>query len=149
MNKMWISTLMVALLAMAGTAQADDDRRGFPPGIQKQMDQGTMLAHGPQRKFIGSKWRSEHRYDRRYDRGGYRHKHRGHDGWKHGHRYDKGRHGGWHKPRYDRHRYKYDKRYHYRSGIRIELGFDDHIPPEYRVARIIRDTQAIIDYNRR
>ncbi|KRW81257.1 hypothetical protein [Marinobacter sp. P4B1] len=47
----------------------------------------------------------------------------------------------------DRHDH-YRNRDDYRNGYRTSYGYDDRLPPEHRVARIIRDTQAIIEQTR-
>ncbi|WP_297792637.1 hypothetical protein [uncultured Marinobacter sp.] len=125
MKRWLISTCIVGLLMATSPAMADHGH-GLPPGIQKQMERGKAMPPGLQKKFLSANYR-EHR----------KHHHKDHD---------------------YRDRYKYrDRRdyrggYHdrYRSGYRDSYqGYDDHIPTEHRVVRIIRDAQVLIDSNRR
>ena len=61
------------------------------------------------------------------------------------------------KARYkqDKHRQKQQQKYrskHWNNGDRYDYrssyGYDDRLPPEHRVARIIRDTQVLIGQSR-
>lgn len=141
MKRLLMSSLVVIALGFAGTAAADDYRGfGHPPGIQKQLDRGKALPPGHQKKFMKAHYRRDH-YDRH-----------------HKHRKDR------YRDRDDRHHYRHDRRdyrdkhrhyrdrhdrYRYRDGYRTNLRYDDHLPPEHRVARIIRDTHALIEQSRR
>lgn len=136
MKRFLISSTLIVALGFAGIAQADGYRgHGHPPGIQKQLDRGKALPPGHQKKML----RAEHRrsyYDRHHDN-------RYRDN-RHKHRYDRRDYGK--KAPY----YRYKPKYHdHRSGYRSSLGYNDRMPPEYRAARIIRDTQILIDQSRR
>lgn len=139
MKRWLISTCVVGLLMATSPAMADHGH-GLPPGIQKQMERSKAMPPGLQKKFLSAGYREHH-----YSRDHYRDKH-----WK--------KHRKHHHKDHDyRDRYKYrDRRdyrggYHdrYRSGYRDSYqGYDDHIPTEHRVVRIIRDAQVLIDSSR-
>lgn len=153
MKRLLISALMTAALGFAGHAAADDYRgHGYPPGIQKQLERGKPLPPGLQKKYMHADWRDRgDRHDRHYSRDHdrkywekrqkarykqekYREKQR-----------QKYREKYWSdRDRHDRYRYRDG----YRDGYRTSYGYDDRLPPEHRVARIIRDTQAIIEQTR-
>ena len=145
MKRLLISSLVVIALGFAGTAAADNYRgSGHPPGIQKQLDRGKALPPGHQKKFMKAHYRRDHHdrhhkhRDRRYRDSDHRHHHRYHS------RYDRRDYRDKHRNYRDRH-----DRYRYRDGYRTNLRYDDHLPPEHRVARIIRDTHALIEDSRR
>ena len=135
--KQWlISTCIVGLLMAASPVMAEHGR-GLPPGIQKQW--GTAMPPGLQKQFLSAGYREHHYREHRRD--------------KHWKKHSKHHH----KDRKYRDRYKYrDRRdyrggYHdrYRSGYRDTYqGYDDHIPTEHRVVRIIRDAQVLFDSSR-
>ncbi|WP_417532035.1 hypothetical protein [Marinobacter lipolyticus] len=139
MKRWLISTCIVGLLMAASPVMAEHGR-GLPPGIQKQMEWGTAMPPGLQKKFLSARYRDD-RYSREHHRDKHWKKHRKHH----------------HKDHYYKDRYKYrDRRdyhggYHdrYRSGYRDTYqGYDDHIPTEHRVVRIIRDAQVLFDSSR-
>ena len=141
MKRLLISSVLMVALGFAGIASADGYRgHGHPPGIQKQLERGKALPAGHQKKFLRSEWRQS-KYDHRYNKH-YRDKHQKfHYG-----RYD----------RKDKHRGKYRNSYHdrnrynrYRDGYRGTFNHHDRLAPEYRAARIIRDTQILIEQSRR
>lgn len=141
MKKLMISSLVVIALGFAGTAAADNYRgHGLPPGIQKQLDRGKALPPGHQKNLMRAHYRRDH-HERRHKHRDRRYRDRDH---RHYHRHDR------HDYR-DRHRHYRDRHdhYRYRDGYRTNLRYDDHLPPEHRVARIIRDTHALIEESRR
>lgn len=150
MKRLLISSTLIVSLGFAGLAQADGYcGHGHPPGIQKQLERGKALPPGHQKKYLRSEWRDrDHRGDRHYSRDHDRkywekrqkarykqEKYRQKQLRKYREKY---------RDRHDHYRYRDD----YRNGYRTSYGYDDRLPPEHRVARIIRDTQAIIEQTR-
>jgi len=150
MKRLLISSTLIVALGFAGLAQADGYRgHGHPPGIQKQLERGNALPPGHQKKYLRSEWRDrDHRSGRHYSRDHDRkywekrqkarykqEKYRQKQLRKYREKY---------RDRHDHYRYRDD----YRNGYRTSYGYDDRLPPEHRVARIIRDTQAIIEQTR-
>lgn len=138
MKRFLIGGCIVGLLMATSPVMADSRHgHGLPPGIQKQMERGKAVPPGHQKKLMSAKYR-DHGYSRDHRRDRHRDKHRKHH----------------HKKHEYRDRYKYrdhrDYRDRYRSGYHHTYrGYDDHLPTEHRVARIIRDTQVLIDASRR
>ncbi|TNE78160.1 MAG: hypothetical protein EP339_04525 [Gammaproteobacteria bacterium] len=145
MNKLLISSVAAIALGFAGVATADGYLGGgYPPGIQKRLDQGKGLPPGLKKKYLQAEYRRDHHHrhrdhdDRRWydrDRREYR------DGYRDGYRdrfRDKRRHDRY---RHDRDRYRYD--------YRASLGINDHLPPELRVVRILNDAHTLIEQSRR
>ncbi|MBW4934907.1 hypothetical protein [Marinobacter sp. F4206] len=155
MKRLLIGSCVATLLMTTAPAMADGYRDGgHPPGIQKQLDRGKAMPPGHQKKeFLKAHYRRDH-HDRgrrhkdkhqrkyhkrdrdhysRYDRG---HHHRDRHSYRHPHK----RHH--HKPR------RHDRR-HYHREYRVHIGFDGHVPPEYRVARIIHNTRELIEPSHR
>ncbi len=151
MKRLLISSVMIVALGFASLAQADGYRgQGHPPGIQKQLERGKVMPPGHEKKYLRSEWRDhDHRGDRHYSRS--------HDRkyWEKRQkaRYKQEKYREKQNRKYrDKHRDRQDHyRYHddYRNGYRASYGYDDRLPPEHRVARIIRDTQVLIDQSRR
>lgn len=142
MKRILISGVLMAALGFAGVAQADGYRgEGYPPGIQKQLERGKALPPGQQKKFLRSEWRD--RDDRHY---GKKHRHDHRD--RHEYR-DRDHHRDRNAYR-DRNSYRDRKdHHHYRDGYRAYFSHNDRLAPEHRVARIIRDTQILLDHSRR
>lgn len=144
MKRLLICSLMVIALGFAGTASAEGYRgQGLPPGIQKQLDRGKALPPGHQKKLMQAHYRRDH-HERRHEYRDRRYRDRDH---RHYHRHDRRDYRDYR----DRHRHYRDRHdhYRYRDGYRTHLRYDDHLPPEHRVARIIRDTHALIEESRR
>lgn len=147
MKRFLIGSCIVGFLAASAPAFADSYyKHRTPPGIQIVVERGHALPPGHQKKYLAAKYRDGHHY---HDHHGKRYGHK-----KHGYR-DHKHHGHSHHS----HKYRYKDEYHYRdrghSRYRDDYrhkpyyGYRDHIPTEHRVARIIRDTQALIDESRR
>lgn len=142
MKRLLISSMMVIALGFAGSAAADDYRGfGHPPGIQKQLDRGKALPPGLQKEFMQAHYRRDH-YERHYKHRDRRYRDR--DDRHHHRRHDRRDYRDKHRHYQDRHDH-----YRYRDGYHTNLRYDDHLPPEHRVARIIRDTHALIEQSRR
>lgn len=140
MKQFLIGSCIVGLLMVSSPAMADSLRgQWHPPGIQKQIERGKMVPPGHQKKFLSSRHR-DHRGDKHWSK----HEKRHHKQYGY-----KDRHGF-----HDRRDYRGDDRrdHHqqYRSGYHHTYnGYDGRISHEQRVARIIRDTQVLIEASRR
>lgn len=139
MKRWLISTCIVGLLMATSPVMAEHGH-GLPPGIQKQLERGKALPPGLQKQFLSARHRDHYDYrDHRRDKHWREHRKHHHKDHKYRDRYKyrdrRGYRGGYH----DR----------YRSGYRdTYLGYDDHIPTEHRVVRIIRDAQVLFDSSR-
>lgn len=150
MKRFLIGSCILGLLMATSPTMADSRRgHGHPPGIQKHIERGKMVPPGHQKKFLFSRHR-DHGYDR-----GYR-DHRRDQHWsKHEKRHHKKKHSYENRYRYDDrrgYRGEYRRGHHqkYRSGYHHTYkGYDGRISNEHRVARIIRDTQVLIEASRR
>ncbi|MGB1949388.1 MAG: hypothetical protein ACPHQ9_01325 [Marinobacter sp.] len=120
MKRFLIGSCILGLLMATSPTMADSWRgHGHPPGIQKHIERGKMVPPGHQKRHHKKKHSYENRY--RYDdRRGYRGEYR------------RGHHQ------------KYRSGYHH-----TYKGYDGRISNEHRVARIIRDTQVLIEASRR
>ena len=166
MKRLLIGSCIAALLIGAAPVMADDDRgNGHSSSFQKHSDRTPGHHKTP---FLQADYRRDH-HDR--DRGyKYKHKHKNkHRGHKrdrdHYSRYDRDHHSRYHRDhhsRYDRghyrdkHRHSHQRdryhrhdRHHDHRGYRVHIGFDDHVPPEFRVARIIHNTRELIEPSHR
>src|SRR5690554_4131382 len=133
-----MSSTPIVALGFAGLAQADGYRgHAHPPGVQKQLARGAEPPPAHPKKYARPESRDhdrkywEKRQKARYKQEKYRQKQLR----KYREKY---------RDRHDHYRYRDD----YRNGYRTSYGYDDRLPPEHRVARIIRDTQAIIEQTR-
>lgn len=152
MKRLLIGSCIAALLVSASPVMADDHRGfGHPPGIQKQLDRGKAMPPGHQKKGIlqAHYRRDHHDRDRRYK---HKHKRKHHKRERdHYSRYDRNHHHRnkhRHSYRHRDHRDRYHRHSHHRE-YRMHIGFDDHVPPEYRMARIIHNTRELIEHSRR
>ncbi|MFL1456697.1 hypothetical protein ACJO5Y_19810 [Marinobacter sp. GN3S48] len=140
MKRFLIGGCIVGLLMATSPVMAEHGH-GLPPGIQKQMERGNAVPPGLQKKFLSARYRDD-RYSRDHRRG----KH-----WDKHHRKHHKKHG--YKDRYkyrDRRDYRGGYDHKYRSGYHDTYrGYDDDIPTQHRVVRIIRDAQVLIDSSRR
>ncbi|MBW7471614.1 hypothetical protein QQF73_00430 [Marinobacter sp. M216] len=152
MKRLLIGSCVAALLVTAAPAMAEGYRDGgHPSGIQKQLDRGKAMPPGHQKKeFLKAHYRRDHHdRDRRYKD---KHKRKYHKRDRdHYSRYDRGHH---HRDRHrhsyrDHHRDRRHDRRHYHREYRVHIGFDDHVPPEYRMARIIHNTRELIEPSHR
>ncbi|MDX1819211.1 MAG: hypothetical protein R3180_15960 [Marinobacter sp.] len=135
MKRFILSGIAVLALGLSAGAQAG----GFvhPPGLERHADRGHEKKNVMQAHYR----KERHERHRDHDRDRYRddRHHRGYGHERHHHKHHRD--------------YRHDHRSHhhdrYRTSYRVTFRYDNHIPPEYRVARIILDSRALIEGSHR
>lgn len=157
MKRLLIGSCVAALLMSAAPVYAEGFRDGgHAPGIQNHLDRGKAMPPGHQKKdFLKAHYRRDHhhrdrrykdKHKRKYHKRDYHRRDRDHYS-----RYDRrDHHRDRHRHSYREHHrgHKHDRRHHHRE-YHVHIGFDGHVSPEYRVARIIHNTRELIEPSHR